>query len=307
MNTAKIKTLQKGSKVAIVAPARKVTPDEVQNALVWLQDNGLIPVYDQRLFASHHIFAGDDVFRTAVMQDYLDRPDIDAIWLARGGYGSVHIIDRLDFTRFSQHPKLFVGFSDGTIFHAIMQNMGFPSLHAPMPYNFLSKTPASKQSLLDALMGKQLRYDFPFHAFNRMGKVTATVVGGNLSVLYGLLGSSSFPETAGKILFIEEVDEYVYHVERMMIGLKRAGKLRGLKALLVGGLTEIHDNQDTFGKSVEEAIFDVVRDYNYPVCFGFPSGHFSETRAFFLGKELTLDISKDQVVAMMITGENRAW
>ena len=278
-------------KIAIAAPARKVSPEEMKFAIQWLHSVGLEPVYDERLYASEHIFVGSDAFRATVIQEYMDRTDIDAIWLARGGYGSIHIIDKLCFTSFKNHPKPFIGFSDTTVFHGMMQRLGIPSIHASMPYFLDNKTPEALQSLYDALTGKPLSYQWPAHPLNRQGTTKGEIVGGNLSVLYSMLGSNSFPETEGNILFIEEVDEYIYHVERMMYGLKRARKLSHLKALVVGGLTEIHDNPEPFGKTVEQAIFDVVKEYEYPVCFGFPAGHQKDNRAIVLGKETQLNVT----------------
>ena len=290
-----INPLHTGSRIALAASARKITLDEIQFAIDWLKEKGFVPVYDERLFASDFIFAGNDDFRAAVIQEYLDRQDIDAIWLARGGYGSIRIIDRLDFSKFAKHPKYIIGFSDGTVFHGKMQRLGFPSIHASMPYCFENKTAEAKQSLLDALSGKPLHYELKPFALNRLGEAEAEIVGGNLSVLYGMLGSNSFPETNGKILFIEEVDEYIYHIDRMMRGLKRAGKFDNLKALVVGGLTDIHDNPDPFGQSVEEVIYEAVKDYGYPVSFGFPAGHFSDNRALVLGEKVTLSTFNSQL------------
>lgn len=280
-------------KIAIAAPARWITPADVECAIQWLKANDLESVYDERLFAQDYIFAGSDDFRAAVIQEYMDRDDIDVIWLARGGYGSIRIIDKLDFTHFVKHPKVFVGFSDTTVFHGKMQRLGIPSIHGPLAGYFDRRTTESKQSLYDALMGKPLHYEWAAHPLNKLGSVKGEMVGGNLSVLYGMMGSNSFPETDGKILFIEEVDEYIYHVERMMYALKRAGHLAHLKALVVGGLTEIHDNPDPFGKTVEQAIFDVVKDYDYPVCFGFPAGHQPDNRAIVFGKEVVLKVKDD--------------
>lgn len=280
-------------KIAIAAPARKVTPEEMNFAIHWLHDNGFESVFDNRLYSVDNIAAGSDTLRAAIIQEYLDRDDIDAIWMARGGYGSIRIIDRLDFTRFIQHSKPIIGFSDVTVFHGKLSRLGIPSIHASMPHILANKTPEALQSLINALTGKPLNYNWPSHPLNKFGSVTGIIVGGNLSVLCGMLGSNSFPETDGKILFIEEVDEYIYHVERMMYGLKRAGKLDHLKALVIGGLTDIHDNPDPFGKSVEQAIFDVVKDYDYPVCFGFPAGHQPDNRAIVFGKEVSLKVSLD--------------
>jgi muramoyltetrapeptide carboxypeptidase len=282
-------------KIAIAAPARKVSPEEMEFAIHWLHDNGFESVFDNRLYSVDNIAAGSDSLRAAIIQEYMDRDDIDAIWMARGGYGSIRIIDRLDFTRFIQHPKPIIGFSDVTVFHGKLSRLGIPSIHASMPHILANKTPEALQSLIDALTGKPLHYEWPAYPLNRLGETQGVVVGGNLSVLCGMLGSNSFPETDGKILFIEEVDEYIYHVERMMYALKRAGKLDHLKALMIGGLTDIHDNPDPFGKSVEQAIFDVVKDYDYPVCFDFPAGHQPDNRAIVFGKEVSLKVQLNDV------------
>ena len=282
-------------RIAIAAPARKVSPTEMEYAIRWLRDLEFEPVFDNRLYSADHIFAGNDTLRASLIQEYLDRDDIDAIWMARGGYGSIRIIDQLDFTKFMEHPKPIVGFSDVTVFHGKMSRLGFPSIHASMPHILANKTPEALHSLVDALTGKPLRYEWPSYMLNRTGEAEGQMVGGNLSVLCGMLGSNSFPETDGKILFIEEVDEYIYHVERMMYALRRAGCLARLKALAIGGLTEIHDNPEPFGKTVEQAIFDVVRDYDYPVCFGFPAGHQPNNRAIVLGRTARLLVSGDQV------------
>ena len=288
--------LHQGSKVGIAAPARMVTPDEMHFAINWLKEKGFVPVYDDRLFAQHYIFAGNDDFRAAVFQQYLDNEDIDVIWLARGGYGSIRIIDKLDFTKFLQHPKWIVSFSDGTVLHGKLSRLGVPSLHASMPFYFENKTPEAKHALLDALLGKPLKYEFPSHPLNKPGLMQGEIVGGNLSVLYGMMGSNTFPDLDGKILFIEEVDEYIYHIDRMMHALKRAGKLDHLKGLMVGGLTQIHDNSHPFGQTAEEVIVEAVKEYDYPVCFGFPAGHFDDNRPVFLGLESRMEVNKKSSV-----------
>ena len=292
----KIPYLKQGSKIGIAAPARMVKPEEMEYAIHWLEEKGFVPVYDDRLFASHHIFAGDDDFRAAVFQEYLDNENIDAIWIARGGYGSIRIIDKLDFTKFLQHPKWIIGFSDGTVLHGKLSRLGVPSLHAAMPFYFANKTPEAKQSLFDALTGKPLQYEILSNPLNRLGKMEGEIVGGNLSVLMGMNCSDIFPETDGKILFIEEVDEYIYHVDRMMRALKRAGKLDHLKGLIVGGLTQIHDNTHPFGQTVEEVIAEAVSEYDYPVCFGFPAGHFDDNRTFFFGLKSRVEVTSEKSV-----------
>ena len=296
----KIPYLHQRSKVAIAAPARKMSRDQMQCAIDWLIEKGFTPVYDDRLFAEYHIFAGDDNFRAAVLQEYLDDENIDAIWLSKGGYGSIRIIDKLDFTKFMQHPKWIIGFSDTTVFHGKLSRLGCSSLHACMPFCFDQKTLEAKQSLFDVLKGKLLHYVFSAHPLNRLGEMEGEIVGGNLSVLYGMIGSNSFPETDGKILFIEDVDEYIYHIDRMMHGLKRAGKLDHLKGLVVGGLTKIHDNEEPFGMSVEEVIAEAVSAYDYPVCFNFPSGHFDNNCALVLGQKSSFVISAEKATFKLL-------
>lgn len=283
--------LKQGSKIAIAAPARMVKPEEMEYAIHWLEERGFVPIYDERLFAGHYIFAGDDDLRAAVLQEYLDDENVDAIWLARGGYGSIRIIDKLDFTQFLQHPKWIIGFSDTTVFHGKLNRLGCPSLHASMPYCFENKTIEAKQSLFDALMGKPLHYEFPAHPLNWIEQMEGEIVGGNLSVLYSMIGSNTFPDLDGKILFIEDVDEYIYHIDRMMRALKRAGKLEHLKGLVIGGLTQIHDNMDAFGQSVEEVIAEVVSEYGYPICFNFPAGHFDDNRAIVFGQKVSVKVT----------------
>ena len=285
--------LHQGSKVAIAAPARKMSREQMQPAIQWLEERGFEPVYDDRLFAEHHIFAGDDNFRAAVLQEYLDNEQIGAIWLSKGGNGSIRIIDKLDFSKFMHRPKWIIGFSDTTVFHGKLSSLGCESLHACMPFCFDQKTLEAKQSLFDVLIGKPLQYEFPAHPLNRLGEMEGEIVGGNLSVLYGMIGSNSFPETDGKILFIEDVDEYIYHIDRMMHGLKRAGKLDHLKGLVVGGLTKIHDNEEPFGMSGEEVIAEAVSDHDYPVCFNFPAGHFDNNCAIVFGQESSIKVTAE--------------
>ena len=271
--------LKKGSKIALVAPARKIGRDEIAAAVKWIEDKGFVAVYDDRLFAEYHQLAGDDDFRAGVLQDYLDRDDIDAIFCVRGGYGTIRIVDKLDFTKFAKHPKWIVGYSDVTVLHAKMQQLGYQSIHGTMPINFPNNTPEALESLYNALVGKH-QTDGGFLAALGM---TGQVVGGNLSVLYSMLGSDLFPETDGKILFIEDLDEYLYHIDRMMMGLKRAGKLDNLKALMVGAFSDMHDNTIPFGMTAKEIIFEKVKEYGYPVIWDYPAGHIDDNRAIIFG------------------------
>ena len=283
--------LKKGSKIALVAPARKIGRDEIAAAVKWIEDKGFVAVYDNRLFAEYHQLAGDDDFRAGVLQDYLDRDDIDAIFCVRGGYGTIRIVDKLDFTKFAKHPKWIVGYSDVTVLHAKMQQLGYQSIHGTMLINFPNNTPEALESLYEALTNPsfraksrnllQLNEISPFRS--APVEMTGEIVGGNLSVLYSMLGSDLFPETDGKILFIEDLDEYLYHIDRMMMGLKRAGKLANLKALLVGAFTDMHDNTIPFGMTAKEIIFEKVKEYGYPVIWDYPAGHIDNNLALVLG------------------------
>ncbi len=274
--------LKKGSKIALVAPARKIGRDEIAAALKWIEEKGFVAVYDNRLFAEYHQLAGDDDFRASVLQYYLDRDDIDAILCVRGGYGTIRIVDKMDFTKFAKHPKWIVGYSDVTVLHAKMQQLGYQSIHGTMAINFEKNTKESLESLYNALTGKwnaiETRHGTSLQSFDNV-----PIVGGNLSVLYSMLGSDLFPETDGKILFIEDLDEYLYHIDRMMMALKRAGKLTNLKALLVGAFTDMHDNTIPFGMTAKEIIFEKVKEYGYPVIWDYQAGHIDNNLALVLG------------------------
>ena len=267
--------LKKGSKIAIVAPARKISREEIAFAVKWIEEMGFVPVYDDRLFAEYHQLAGDDDFRASVMQDYLDRDDIDAIFCARGGYGTIRIIDKLDFSKFEQHPKWIVGYSDVTVLHAKMQQLGYQSIHATMPINFEKNTKEALETLYEALTGVETH--------GRASLQATPIVGGNLSVLYSMLGSDLFPETDCKVLFIEDLDEYLYHIDRMLMGLKRAGKLAHLKGLIVGAFNDMHDNAIPFGMTAKEIISEKVKEYGYPVIWDYPAGHIDNNLALVLG------------------------
>ena len=283
--------LTKGSKIALVAPARKISRDEIAFAVRWIEEKGFEAVYDDRLFAEYHQLAGDDDFRAKVLQDYLDRDDIDAILCVRGGYGTIRIIDKLDFTKFAKHPKWIVGYSDVTVLHAKMQQLGYQSIHGAMLKYFESDNKEPLESLYDALTGKWHMVE----TFSETSLQGVPIVGGNLSVLYSMLGSDLFPETDGKILFIEDLDEYLYHIDRMMMALKRAGKLANLKALLVGAFTDMHDNTIPFGMTTKEIIFEKVKEYGYPIIWDYPAGHIDNNLAIVLGYHSKRHFERNEV------------
>ena len=289
--------LQPGDRVAIVAPARKISHTEMDAAVNLLRSWQLEVVLPDHLFDSDHQFAGSDATRAETLQQQLDDPDIGAIFCARGGYGTVRIIDHLDFNRFCQKPKWIVGYSDITVLHShIHRHYGIETLHATMPINIpddaVDRHYPATDTLRQALFGGSLEYSCAPHPLNRTGTAQGELVGGNLSMLYSLCGSPSDISTRGKILFIEDLDEYLYHIDRMMMNLKRSGHLEGLAGLLVGQMSDMHDNTILFGRTAEEIVSDAVAEYGYPVSFNFPAGHNgTDNHALVLGRETHLTVA----------------
>ncbi|MFN4233747.1 MAG: LD-carboxypeptidase [Bacteroidia bacterium] len=285
--------LKKGDKIGIVATARKISEAELAPAIKIIEEKGLVPVLGNNLFGQFHQFSGTDAERCADLQQMLDDESIKAIIVARGGYGTVRIIDSLDFTAFAKHPKWIIGYSDITVLHShINKTLGIATLHATMPINFLQDSFAT-ETLFKALFGEKIHYTFNAHPLNRNGLAEGELVGGNLSLLYALCGSVSDLTTDGKILFIEDLDEYLYHIDRMMMNLKRSGKLSRLKALVVGGMTDMKDNSVPYGKTAEEIIAEHVAEFDYPVCFNFPAGHIKNNYALKLGATAYLKVDKE--------------
>jgi muramoyltetrapeptide carboxypeptidase len=269
--------------------------DEIQPAIDLLKNWGLNVVVGKTIGLEKHQFAGSDEERTTDFQKMLDNSKIKAIWCARGGYGTVRIIDQLDFTEFKKQPKWIIGYSDVTVLQSQLHNLGFETLHATMPINVSTNTKEAFSSLKKSLFGEQLSYEIPSSEENKLGKAKGELVGGNLSILYSLLGSNSSVKTDGKILFIEDLDEYLYHIDRMLMNLKRNGYFDNLKGLIVGGMTKMHDNTIPFGKTAKEIILDAVSEYNFPVVFDFPAGHLDDNRALILGRKVDLEVGKKTV------------
>jgi len=281
--------LNLGDKVAMISTAKRTEPHEVNEALAVLQSWGLEPVTGQYAFASHGFLAGTDAQRLADLQQALDDPDIKAIFFTKGGYGTLRLIDGVDWTVFKQNPKWLVGYSDITLLHAHVHNFGIKTLHAVMLQGYTKSTPDSIKSIKRVLFGESLGYQIPADALNRAGQVTEGVlVGGNLSMLYAITGSASNIDTSDKILFIEDIDEYLYHYDRMLISLKRAGKLANLKAVIVGAMVDIKESTIPFGMTCEEI---TLQHFDCPVYFGFPGGHVPDNRALIIGS--TVKITPD--------------
>lgn len=291
--------LRIGDKVGIISTARKITEAELEPALRVFAEWGLEVVLGEHLFAEDNQFAGTDVQRTADLQEMLDDDEIRAIICARGGYGTVRIIDNIDFTNYNLRPKWIVGYSDVTVLHShIHTNLGIETLHAIMPLNFPG-TPEALRSLKSALFGEQISYEIEPHPFNRPGQCTGQVVGGNLSLLYSLNNTPSDIDTTNKILFIEDLDEYLYHIDRMMMNLQRSGKLENLAGLIVGGMSEMNDNEVPFGKTAYQIIAESVKSYSYPVIFNFPAGHIPDNRVLIFSRDLQMEVG--DAVALSFT------
>lgn len=286
--------LKIGDKVAITCPAKKLDKS-IDAAIETLKSWGLEVVLGETVHASFRQFAGTDEMRELEMQQFIDDKSIKAIIAARGGYGCVRIVDKLDFTPFLTNPKWLVGFSDITVLHCALQSIGVQSIHGQMPVTLTNSTTLATESLRQALFGEKIIYNYRptldggINGLQKSGIVNGTLIGGNLSILVSLLGSINELDYNDKILFIEDVGEYLYATDRMMHTLDRAGKLAHLKGLIVGSFTQTQDNPVPFGQTIEEIIFEIVKKYNYPVAFGFPAGHIDDNRALVLGSEILLE------------------
>lgn len=282
-----------GDKIAIVALARKIKPEDIQPAIAAFQSWGLEVVLGKTLSAEYHIFAGTDEQRAADLQAMLDDDQVKAVISARGGYGSARLLELVDFAQFVLHPKWVIGFSDITALLSHIQRMGIACIHGTMPTLFAKPgSEAARDSLRRALFGEPLTYPvLPPHALNRPGTGRGLITGGNVSLLTSVIGTPSDVDFTGRILFLEEVDEYLYSLDRMMVQLKRSGKLKELAGLLVGHMTDMQDNAEPFGKTAYEIIREHTRDYNYPIAFGFPTGHEEQNLALVCGREARLEVT----------------
>ena len=266
------------------------------DAIKLLESWGLEVVLGETVNASFHQFAGDDELRAKDLQRFIDDDSIKAIFAARGGYGTVRIIDKVDFSCFAANPKWLVGFSDITMLHThLFNNYHTQTIHGQMPVNIPDASAVSLQTLRKALFGEPLEYRFESHHLNKSGDVEAVIIGGNLSLLVAVSGSVSDIDYNGKILFIEDVGEYLYSIDRMVRMLDRSGKLKNLKGLIVGGFSEVKDNDIPFGQTVNEIIMEVVGKYDYPVCFDFPAGHIPGNCAVILGSKVSLSVNQSHV------------
>jgi len=291
--------LKAGDTVAIVAPSGilKNREGEIQQAVSLLKKWGLNSVVGKHVFSKDDHFAGTDEQRCEDFQNALDNPKISAIWCARGGYGTVRILDKLDFTKFKKKPKWLIGYSDITALHNQFHNQGYQSLHALMCVSLTKDLDDIKETVYtfkSAIFGNPVDYTLEGSKYNKAGNTSGQLVGGNLTLLHTMLGSETSIDTSGKILFIEEIGEYKYHIDRMLQSLKRAGYFKKCKGLIVGDMSKMRKNTTLWGTSVEQLILDALAEYDFPIAFNMPAGHEKDNRAMVFGKAIELKVSKEK-------------
>lgn len=284
--------LCQGDTVALVATARKNILPNLRPAIELLESWGLKAVIGQSIGLDNHQLAGTDAQRAADLQAQLDKPEVKAIWCVRGGYGTVRMIDLVDFSVLAKQPKWIIGFSDVTVLHAHLHQLGLASIHGLMPVNVEKASPDALESLRKILFNEPLHYELPFQSENQLGTATGELIGGNLSILYSLMGSASQLDGDGKILFIEDLDEYLYHLDRMCMGLKRSGLFAQLSGVIVGTFSQMHDNEIPWGKSAYEILAEHLSPLNIPIAYHFPAGHIPDNRALAFGKKARLIVTK---------------
>lgn len=283
--------LKPGDTVGILATARKVAEEPLGPAIKLLKSWGLNVVIGKTVGLDDNQLAGQDWQRATDLQQMLDNPSIKAVWCAKGGYGTVRIIDRIDFTKFRKKPKWIIGFSDATVLHSHINKMGIATVHGIVGISVSGATPEAIESFRKSLFGGRIEYRIPPHAYNKNGKAYGEIMGGNLSVLYSIMGSPSEADYKGKIIFIEDLDEYLYHIDRMMMNLKRNGYFKNVKGIIIGGMTKMRDNDIPWGHDALQIVQDIVKEYNIPVCYNFPAGHIKDNRALIFGANATLEVT----------------
>lgn len=285
--------LEKGDTVAIISPSGPIEGLFLDNASTILQSWGLQVIIGKNAALRSGVFAGTDDQRLQDFQEAINNPEIKAIFCSRGGYGAIRIVDSIDFSLFIQKQKWIIGFSDITVFHAKLSKLGVASIHGAMPKTFSTVSAESLESLKQMLFGTILPIEWNTTPFNKPGTCTGKLVGGNLSMLYSMRGLQLEFDYTDSILFIEDLNEYLYHIDRIMQNLKLSGILGSIKGLVVGTMSGMKNGVDEYGGSVESIILEVVKEYSYPVCFNFPAGHESQNMAIIMGIDYSLEVSKN--------------
>lgn len=294
-----IPSLNKGDLICILAPAKAIEEEHVYFAKVFFEKAGYTVLISPHCIGQYNYFSGTDEERTFDFQQALDNPDIKAIICARGGYGTVRIIDRIQWAGQLRYPKWIVGFSDITVFHQYLQKLGQKSIHATMPLNFQSNSSEALQTLLDALEGKPYRIETESCQYNQMGIAEGQLIGGNLSIVYSLIGTDTQPDYKGKILFLEDVGEQLYAIDRMLFSMKKAGILDIISGLIIGGMTDLKDTTAvTIGLTLEDIVLQHFQYRKIPICFNFPAGHINDNRALILGEKVRLEVGTSTILEM---------
>ena len=288
--------LKKGDTVAIVCTARKFMPEDAKPAIELLESWGLKAKLGRTIGLDSCQLGGTDAERIADFQAMMDDENVKGIWVARGGYGTVRIIDSLDFTKFKKHPKWIMGFSDVTVLHSQLNVERIASLHSIMPFTVPKASEEVKETLRKALFGEDIAYTIPSKTYDKKGKASGELVGGNISILYSLLGSKSSINTKDKIIFIEDLDEYLYHIDRMMFNLKRNGYFEKVKGIIVGSMSDMHDNEIPFGQNEVQIITEIAKENNIPIAFEFPAGHQKDNRTLILGKKVDFEVNENEII-----------
>lgn len=296
----KISALKKGDTIAIVSPAKAIDQEKVDFAKEQLELFGFKVLLGQYVCEQHDYFAGDDNTRASDLQWALNHPEVKAILCARGGYGCIRILDRVDWAVQLQNPKWIIGFSDVTVFHQFLDKWEIPSIHATMPLDFQTGTTSSIGTLIHALTTNSFSYEIGSSKYNKSGAASGLLIGGNLSIVYSLLGTNLQPDYQGKILFLEDVGEALYAIDRMFFALEKSGVLDQISGLIIGGMTSMKDSEPGFGQSIYEIITEHLRYKSIPVCFDFPAGHQQENLALILGTEIELDVTQTKSIVKTI-------
>lgn len=289
--------LNSGDQVAIIATARKVSKAEIKPALDILNFWGLKTLTGSHLFKEENQFSGTEIQRIEDLQWAINHPEIKAVFCARGGYGTSPLLDSIDYSALQKYPKWFIGFSDVTALHAQLNVLGIPSIHATMPILFArDEQKKSVEGLKEIIFGKLPNYSISAEKGNQFGEARGKLIGGNLSLLVHLIGTPSCPDWQNAILFIEDLDEYLYHIDRMIVQLERNQVFSKIKGLIVGGMSDMNDNTIPFGKTAEEIIVNRVEKYKIPVAFGFPAGHVPINLPLILGTDVHFTVSENKVL-----------
>lgn len=289
-----IANIEKGDLIYITAPAKAIEETPVLRAKQRLEQAGFRVEISKHCTGRNHYFSGTEAERLMDLQHGIDREDVKAIICARGGYGSIQLVDKLQWASILRSPKWLVGFSDITVFHQRMQQLGLPSIHATMPLNFEENTSEAIESLIDALQGNPTTHTYTTSSYAKEGIASGKLVGGNLSILYSLLGTDDQIDYTDCILFVEDLSEQLYHIDRMFFALEKAGVLDKIRGLVIGGMTEMKDTPIPIGKTLEQLILDHFQYRKIPIAFSFPAGHIPDNRALVLGQHYTLEITSNQ-------------